>query len=115
MLLWLKSLFKKKDNNCCDVKLTFKDTCETCVWWKAEEENNMPNAEIASKLFAAYPGEYKFCDIQKDYTHRIHSCRHYVEERFEATADSVQTEEFELNHDLSIERSQSNDINGEKK
>lgn len=118
MLKWwkaFKSIFKKeKKNNCCEVKIK-ENICENCVWWRAEAENNMPNAEDASKLFAAYPGDYKYCDIQKQYTHRIHSCNHYLEERFEATDESIQTEEYEIKHELSIEESESNDIRGEKK
>lgn len=103
MLLWLKKLFQKK-NNCCDIKIE-ENTCESCVWWKAEEENNVPYVKTPHK---------RYCDIYKDYTNYQHSCALYKKERFEATADSIQTEELSLDLDLSIEGSQSNDPRGKR-
>lgn len=114
MFNWLKgflSIFQKKKNNCCEVEIR-ENTCETCVWWKAEEENNAPPAhEIDSR----FDENYRFCDIHKNYSHKIHGCFSYVEERFEATDESIQTEEYELNTELSVEESESNDTRREKK
>lgn len=114
MLNWLKQIFKKKKNNCCKIEIK-RNTCESCVFWKSEEENNVPPAELFSKLFAKYPGEYRFCDIHKQYTHKIHSCDSFLEEKFEAQPNSTKTEEYEINHEFVVDGSNHNDINGEKK
>lgn len=111
MFQWLKGIFKKrKKNNCCEVEIK-RVTCETCVWWKAEEENNAPPAEKFSKLFDK---NYRMCDVYKEYTHKIHTCALYKEEKFEAQHDSIQTEEIDLNYEISVEESEKNDTRRER-
>lgn len=56
--------------------------------------------------------QIRFCDIKKEYHTCDYSCDSFKQERFEATSESVQTEEIEINHSLSIEESESNDIRG---
>lgn len=102
MWKWLRQIFQKKENNCCNIKIEeMRNTCESCVWWAAEEENNAPSAQEVDKRFDE---NYKFCDIQKQHTHKIHTCNSYIKEEFEATEDAISTEEFELNQELSVER-----------
>jgi hypothetical protein len=109
MYKWQKWLLKKLGYQLEKKKkttLTLKERCETCVWWKAEEENN--------KVILVNP-DLRYCDLQCTYTNKNLWCNNYKEERFEATKDSIQTEEFEIKHDLSIEESESNDARREKK
>src|SRR6185312_7364820 len=95
MLKWLKKLFQKKKNKG-ELNLY---SCKNCVFWKVEEENNKD-----------YISPYnRFCDINKKYTNMYSTCPHFLEERFEATPESTQTEEIEINHNLSIEREDEND------
>lgn len=82
-----------------------KDTCSTCVNWKAEEMNNMPR--IDDTLFNT--GK-RYCDVNKKYTGPNHKCECYVEELFEATENSIQTEELEidLNQEMELENNDAN-------
>jgi hypothetical protein len=115
MFKWWKAIFKKK-NKCNDCKeCTCHYKCETCVYWKSEEANNAPPAEEFSKLFAIFPGQYRMCDVHKEYTHKIHSCALYKEEYFEAKPDSIQSKEIEINQEFVIDRSNKNDVRIEKK
>jgi hypothetical protein len=98
MLKWLLGIFKKKNK---PAPLIY--TCKSCVWWRAEDENLVnkhPDAEMG------------FCDKHKLFTHQDITCPEYLEEKFEATENSVQTDELEINHEMSVEE---NDTGGEKK
>jgi hypothetical protein len=54
----------------------------------------------------------RFCDKHKLFTHQDITCPEYLEEKFEATENSVQTKEYEINHEMSVEQ---NDPRDEKK
>lgn len=99
MIGWLKKLLKKKKEAI--------NPCSTCVHWKSEEENNI-------KVPLPRNGN-RYCEVYKGFTHPNHTCVIYKKERFEATADSIQTPELSLDYDLSIEKSELGDISGEKK
>ena len=101
MLKWLTKIFKKKIKQ---EEIKPLENCSKCVWWKSEEENNMP---ILKREHLGY------CDVHKTYTPSTYKCSAFKEERFEATHDSIQTEEIEINHDLSIERDDQNDKSDE--
>ncbi len=70
-----------------------KHICQGCVWYKAEEENNMP-----------MKNHVRFCDLQKDYRASHDFCYGYIEEKFEAKPDSIQSPELDLNLDLEWSR-----------
>ena len=96
---WLRQLIQKK------AKLIKKNNlCSTCVYWKSEEESNVPH-KLNKKL--------RYCSIYETYTKPNHSCALYIEEKFEAKPDSIQTKEYDLNYELSIDGSHSNDTGGE--
>jgi hypothetical protein len=91
---------KKKKNNCCDVKIDWI-MCRTCVYWKSEEENNIT-------MQPPKKGN-RYCDVYKTFTHPLHACALWKEEKFEATENSIQTEEINLDLDLSMEKSDLSD------
>jgi hypothetical protein len=96
MWQWLKGIFKRK-------KQEVINPCSSCVWWRAEEENLVnyhPDSEI------------RFCDNHKLFMHQDLTCGEYLEEKFEATENSVQTEELEINHEMSVEE---NDTGSQQK
>jgi hypothetical protein len=99
MFKWLAAIFKKK-------KPEVINPCSTCVWWAAEEENLVNHHKDP---------EMRFCDKHKLFTHQDITCPEYLEEKFEATENSVQTEEIDINHDLSIEKSEENDPSSQQK
>lgn len=63
--------------------------CKNCVWHKSEEMYNMPNVK-----------NVRYCALNKEYTAEYDNCNMFVEEKFEAKPDSIQTEEYSL--DISI-------------
>lgn len=73
-----------------------KDTCSTCIWWASEEENNMPMLTNGKR----------YCDVKKKYTSPNHACECYSKELFEATENSTQTPELEidLNQEMELEK-----------
>ena len=109
MFKWLRAIFKKKNKATGALLNELKgNTCETCVWWAAEEENNLA-------LLHTPKNGNRYCDVYKTFTGPKHTCHSYKEERYEATVESIQTEEIEINHDLELEGSQLNDTGSRQK
>jgi hypothetical protein len=98
VLKWLRQFLKKFKK-----KKEIINPCSTCVWWRAEDEN-LVNFHRDSEM--------RFCDKHKLFTHQDITCPEYLEEKFEATENSVQTKEYEINHEMSVEQ---NDPRDEKK
>jgi hypothetical protein len=92
MIGWLKKIFKKNK------PLPLYHTCDKCVYWKSEEENNIIPEWNNNKK--------RYCDVYKYSTKYNHTCALYTEEKFEATDDSIQTKELNLDYNLSIEESE---------
>lgn len=90
MIGWLKKLFLKNK------PLPLYYTCDKCVYWKSEEENNIiPHWNNNKK---------RYCDVYKYHTKYNHTCALYTEEKFEAKEDSIQTPELSLDIDTTVER-----------
>jgi len=75
---------KKKKNN--------SNTCQNCIWWKSEEMYGKP--EKRNK---------HYCPLQ-GYTKANYTCSGFKKELFEATKDSISTEELNIDLDLKLER-----------
>lgn len=84
--LLIAKILQRKNKN-------VKEICGNCVWWKSEQDFNLPEKK--------YKG---FCSACGKYTFEYNKCKNFKEELFEATENSTSTPEYSLDLNLEIEK-----------
>lgn len=90
---WIQKIFGKKN-----LKTEINQCCKNCIWWRADELLE-PGKEK--------PKYHEYCGNMRFFTMENDSCYSFQEELFEATENSIQTKEF--NMDLELEANFEND------